>query len=96
MAVRLTIVVGEFEWDSGKASTNEQKHGVTFDEALGVFADPESVELADSVHRERFIVIGYSARSRLLFVVSVERSDRTRIISARKGTKAEARLYEEG
>jgi uncharacterized protein len=30
----------EFEWDLPKAITNRQKHGVSFEEAATVFADP--------------------------------------------------------
>jgi uncharacterized DUF497 family protein len=40
----------EFEWDEDKASTNEKKHGVTFDEAASVFADPLAVIFDDQVH----------------------------------------------
>lgn len=30
----------EFEWDSNKAQSNIEKHGVTFEEATEVFFDP--------------------------------------------------------
>jgi len=30
----------EFEWDSHKAQSNIDKHGVTFEEATEVFLDP--------------------------------------------------------
>ena len=33
----------EFEWDDDKARSNEQKHGVTFEEASTVFGDPLAV-----------------------------------------------------
>lgn len=29
-----------FEWDQAKAKSNLQKHGVTFEDAMSVFADP--------------------------------------------------------
>jgi uncharacterized DUF497 family protein len=29
-----------FEWDPAKAATNLRKHGVDFDDAMGVFGDP--------------------------------------------------------
>ena len=82
--------------DEDKAAANLAAHGVTFDEALGVFADPNSVELEDVGHADRFDVIGFSAKARLLFVVATERGDLTRLISARRATPAEARRYEEG
>src|SRR5262249_32664777 len=94
--VGATVVVGEFEWDESKAVANFTAHGVSFDEALGAFNDPNSVEVADAIHPERINVIGFSGRARLLFVVALERGDRTRIISARKATRAEERLYETG
>ena len=30
----------QFEWDARKAKSNEAKHGVSFEEATTVFADP--------------------------------------------------------
>ena len=30
----------DFEWDDRKASINESKHGVTFDDAADAFSDP--------------------------------------------------------
>ena len=45
---------------------------------------------------QRFGVIGYGAKDRLLFVVHVERlNDGFRIISAWRATSAERRIYEE-
>jgi len=35
-----TVVEGDFEWDSDKATSNLAKHGVSFAEAATVFADP--------------------------------------------------------
>ena len=35
-----TVVDGNFEWDDDKARANAAKHGVTFQEAVRVFADP--------------------------------------------------------
>lgn len=85
----------EFEWDAAKARSNKRKHGVEFDEAASVFADPlarifDDEEHSDEEHRE--LIVGYSARNRLL----TERgADLVRIISARKATKHEQRDYEE-
>jgi hypothetical protein len=44
---------------------------------------------------ERLILIGNSARNRLLVVVHTERGENIRIISARKATKKERKQYEE-
>ena len=87
-----------FEWDDSKARSNRRKHGVSFEEAATIFGDPLSLTIEDpehSVGEERFVIIGESARSRLLVVVFTERGDRIRIISAREATSREARDYEQ-
>ena len=86
-----------FEWDANKASTNLTKHGVSFDEAMEVFYDPNAIERYDEVHsidEIRFIVVGFSSR-RLLNVAYAERANNSvRLISARKATRAEQAIYE--
>lgn len=87
-----------FEWDENKARQNIAKHGVSFIEATTVFTDPLSVTIEDSSHsqgEQRYLVIGYSYRERLLVVVHVDRGDNIRIISARLCTSYERRIYEE-
>ena len=95
MVVR-TVVEGDFEWDALKASSNLLKHGVSFPEAATVFADPMAVYLDDGSGIGRMVVIGRSLRERVLYVVSIERRERDRIISARSATAAERALYETG
>jgi uncharacterized protein len=88
-----------FEWDEGKAGVNKRKHGVTFEEASTVFADPLSVTIYDPTHSDeehRYITLGESQRRRLLVVVFTDRDDRIRIISARGATRSERKNYEEG
>jgi uncharacterized DUF497 family protein len=88
-----------FEWDENKGKSNVLKHGVSFEEASTVFADPLSLTIPDPAHsraEERFIIIGNSHRGKLLIVVHTERGDNIRIISARRATRAERRTYEEG
>jgi uncharacterized protein len=87
-----------FEWDPVKAAANLQKHGIGFDEAATVFGDPLSVTIPDPLHSEseqRFLLLGVSARGRLLVVVHTERGETVRIISARAATRVERRKYEE-
>ena len=87
----------QFEWDADKATENLRKHRVSFDEAVTAFGDPLSILLDDpdhSVGEERYLVMGSSTSGRLLVVALVERSPRTRIISARIATKRHD--YEEG
>lgn len=86
-----------FKWDNKKAKNNEQKHGISFDEASTVFADPLSLTIHDPLHsknEERFILIGTSHKNRMLIVVHTERGDNIRIISARNATKKERSYYE--
>ena len=87
-----------FEWDTNKARSNLAKHGVSFDEAATVFGDPLSITIGDplrSESEERFVLIGYSLRNRLLVVVHAERGRRIRIISVRTATRRERLGYEE-
>lgn len=90
------MVEGDFEWDSVKAASNLAKHGVSFAEAATVFADPMAVYLDDGSGIGRMVIIGRSLRERVLYVVSVERRERDRIISARSATAAERAIYETG
>jgi uncharacterized protein len=87
----------KFEWDRRKASANERKHGVSFDEAMSVFNDPLARIFDDEDHstREaREIIIGTSARQRLLVISFVARREIVRLINARKGTRREREDYE--
>ena len=88
-----------FEWNENKAKANLVKHGVSFDEAKTVFADPSYVDFYDPDHsddEERYVIIGQSQQQRLLVVSYTERKQRTRLISAREATRREKEAYEEG
>ena len=88
----------QFEWDDAKARTNVTKHGVSFEEASTVFADALSITIPDPAHsqtEDRFIILCRSHRERLLVVVHTERSDKIRLISARRASRAERKQYEE-
>ena len=88
-----------FTWDPAKAEANLKKHGVGFREAATVFDDPWSVAFPDSDHswgESRFLIIGASARGRILVVAYAEVNPKLiRIISAREATSHERRFYEE-
>jgi uncharacterized DUF497 family protein len=88
----------EFEWDPQKAEANQKKHGVSFEEASTVFADPLSVTIPDpdhSEHEERLLLLGRSTTGTLLVVTHVARGEQLRLISARRATRRERRDYEE-
>jgi uncharacterized DUF497 family protein len=87
----------EFEWDELKAASNEEKHGVSFEEARTVFDDPLAriFEDDDAAGERREILIGHSDRHRLLLVCFIETVSSVRLISARAATRRERRDYEE-
>lgn len=91
----------KFEWDERKNRQNRIKHGIWFEEAKSVFADPQALLFDDpdhSEHEERFLLLGMSSFARVLVVVHRFREAKgvIRLISARKATKKEVRIYEKG
>jgi uncharacterized DUF497 family protein len=89
----------KFEWDPDKSHANVSKHGVSFHDASTVFGDPLALTFNDpdhSVGEQRFLTFGLSRMGQLLVVVHTERSRTTRIISARRATRQERKIYEDG
>ncbi|MEQ1488650.1 MAG: BrnT family toxin [Methylotenera sp.] len=89
----------KFEWDANKASSNIKKHRVSFEEAQSIFYDEFAVQFFDNNDAEaenRFLMLGFSDKARLLIVCHCERNQGNviRIISARKATKAECGYYQ--
>jgi uncharacterized DUF497 family protein len=83
-----------FEWDEAKALANLRRHQVSFEEATALFTDP----LSDALHSQgesRYVDIGRSARGLLLVVVYTEEGSTIRLISCRRASSAERRIYEE-
>lgn len=82
-----------FEWDEEKNKSNIKKHGVSFQDALPVFADPNLLLVPDPcITEERWDAIGFVGN--VLFVVYTERDNETlRIISVRKANKEEINGY---
>ena len=88
----------KFIWDAEKYLSNIGKHGIAFEEASSVFEDEQAIYEYDDAHtesEERFKVIGFSERARLLMVCHCYRNgdNLIRIISARKATKREHTIY---
>lgn len=91
-----------FEWDANKANKNRKKHQIDVEEAKTIFCDPFLITFYDDFHskrEERYISIGYSARQRILLAVHTEQQTEEavfiRIISSRKATPSERKIYEE-
>ena len=87
-----------FTWDSRKTSSNQRKHGISFEEAETVFYDENARLMSDPDHshdEDRFVMIGMSSKLRTLVVCHCYRRGDSviRIISARKATKREQGLY---
>ena len=87
-----------FAWDRAKARENVEKHGVSFEEASSVFADENARLKHDPEHsqtEDRFLLLGFSAKLRMLIVCHAYRANDEviRIISARRATPNERRQY---
>ncbi len=87
-----------FEWDPVKARANLRKHGVSFEEAQTAFADEFALVVDDPIHSDheaRFVLLGLSARLRLLMVVHCYRAapEVIRLISAQPATPSERAQY---
>lgn len=89
----------KFEWDDSKALANLAKHGVSFEEAASVFGDPLALTFADpdhSIGEKRWLTFGVSQAQRMLVVVHAEHRRSIRIVSARKMSRHEKRIYQHG
>ena len=87
-----------FDWDARKETQNRRKHRVSFAEAETVFADEHALLINDPDHsaeEDRFLLLGLSARLRILVVAHTYREAEAaiRIISARKATRRERNIY---
>ena len=97
MDVHSSLDGQSFVWDSDKAFSNVQQHGVRFEQAREAFLDPLArYEDAGPPQEARYACIGLTTSYRLLYVVHVLREgDVLRLISARLAEPAERRRYED-
>lgn len=88
----------DFEWDENKNQINQEKHGVSFEEAKTVFYDERALLEYDELHsaaEDRFRILGCSSKGNILLVVHCIRKETIiRIISSRKATATEKAGYE--
>ena len=92
-----------FDWDTNKARTNLQKHGVSFPLASSVFRDPLALTIYDDEHsdyEQRWATIGQASNGQILVVIHTFRqvdyaNVEIRLISARKAERYERRDYEQ-
>jgi len=87
----------EIVWDVRKAAVNLRNHGIEFSHAATVLDDPMAVTIEDTRHGEqRFVTVGSDLLGRILVVVYAHSGEEEiRLISARKATPRERRVYEE-
>ena len=83
-----------FEYDPDKSTENKRKHGIDFEEAQALWADPELVEIpARTSDEPRWLLIGKIGERHWSAVVT-RRDENIRLISVRRSREEEARIYE--
>ncbi len=89
-----------FEWSEDKDKLNRKNHEIPLKAGIPVFDDINAIEFEDSrfdYGESRYIILGRDNRTKLLYVVYTERGEGAiRLISVRKATKQELRLYQNG
>jgi uncharacterized DUF497 family protein len=87
-----------FEWDENKNRRNRSKHGIWFQTARLIFEDPNLITRQDRQveGEQRLQTIGYADGVLTVAhtVHDLGLDEVVRIISARRATPAERRLYE--
>ena len=88
----------KFVWDEAKAAANIRKHGISFEEGSTVFADENARLKRDPDHsdaEDRFVLLGLSAKLRLLLVCHSywEEEEVIRNISVRRASPNECKQY---
>ena len=89
-------------WDENKNRSNKQKHKVSLEVASLVFTDPFHLSIMERIENgeERWQTIGMVGNVVVLLVAHTaaeqEGEEVVRIISARKVTRKERQMYEEG
>lgn len=87
----------QFEWDHDKNLSNITKHGISFEQAQLIFFGP-TVDVVDDrtdYGETRIISFGLLEDVVILSVTHTDRAGRIRLISARKASRKERRLYHE-
>jgi uncharacterized DUF497 family protein len=83
-----------FEYDPDKSAENRRKHGIDFEEAQALWADPALVEVPARTEDEpRWLLIGKIDQKHWSAVVTW-RGENVRLISVRRSRDEEVRIYE--
>ncbi len=87
--------MAEFIWDEEKRQKNIKKHKIDFQEILNIFQNPLVTKI-DNRHdygEERIFALGNVGDFIILAIVYLDKDETIRIISARKATKNEQKIY---
>jgi uncharacterized DUF497 family protein len=92
-----------FDWDNNKNQSNITKHGISFEEAIAIFDDPNILSYEDTrfnYGETRFISIGQitfvtQEKTVIIVVIHTQRNQTTRLISVRKANERERKRYEQ-
>ncbi len=84
----------EFEYDPAKSASNQQKHGIDFEQAQQLWNDPYRLELpARSTTEPRWLIIG-KIQDKHWSAIITYRNQVTRLISVRRSRPNEITIYE--
>jgi uncharacterized protein len=83
-----------FEYDPDKSAENKRKHGIDFEAAQKLWADPGLVEIpARTADERRWLLIG-KIDEKYWSAVVTRRGDNIRLISVRRSRDEEVAIYE--
>jgi uncharacterized DUF497 family protein len=93
----------DFDWDNNKDQSNITKHGISFEEAIAIFDDPNILTFEDvrfNYGETRFVSIGQitiitQEKKVIIVVIHTQRNQAIRLISARKANERERKRYEQ-
>ena len=87
-----------YEWDEHKNNSNQERHGIRFEDIIHIFNDPDRLDIVDDrkdYGEQRIISFAHTITRVLIAVVHTQRENRVRIISARKANQRERKHYYE-
>jgi uncharacterized protein len=85
-----------YQWDPVKSHKNQEKHGISFEQAVLLLDDPNHLILpARSVQEETRLAIIGMLEDKLWTCIATERDGALRIISCRRSREKESKIYEQ-
>jgi uncharacterized DUF497 family protein len=87
---------GAYEWDETKNASNLAKHGISFADVTEIWSDLNLAQLKSrdtEIDEQRFLCIGKIDQTIWSCIITY-RQQRIRIMSARRSSKLEIKVYE--